>query len=735
MRFVVDEDQSMIRETFRRFFTKESPASLVRDHETTGHSGALWAKLVATGVLDLDGSEAGLIERALVAHELGRALAPVPLVETFVSLSCLSRASDVRSSELMADVVSGRRIVVVSPSHGSTGDRVVLPMGLIADGALAFDGNAISYYSLEEGLGRGRLQLGIPLTGSRRLGDRVFELQLNDSLSAASVFAEAMAEWKVLVAATLNGLGQRALEMGAEYARTREAFGVPIGSFQAVAHPLADAATSLEAAGLIALEAAWAKDRQLNEAAPLASMAFVASSEAATAATRVALHVHGGYGITQDFDIQLYFRRAKGWAIQLSDPAREAALVGAWLLAKGSRAPPFHFPGVKQGSGMDFSLGRHQAFRDSLRQFIADQPKTACPRDVETSAASEGFSREFHGALGRGGYVSLGLPEAYGGRPANPVEQTIFNEELSLETGHHNSPLATTRLVSQTLAVFGTEEQKASYLRRAAAGEIIFALGYTEPGSGSDVAAANTRAIRQGDEWVITGQKMFTTSGDFADYVFLLARTDTDKSKHRGLTMFLVPLSAKGIGVSQIETMGGVKTTTTYYDDVKVADAQRVGPVDGGWDVLTHALKLEHGGQSYHWISSRMLEALISAVKDCRSSGDAFLLAAMGRCATTIEGAKLLSYQSAYSAADGLSGGVPGEMAKLYSSDALVRSSSDLLDAWGRDGLASAAGARADYGELERAFLLAPGTTTYGGTVEVMRSLLAERHLRLPRSR
>lgn len=736
MRFVGDEDQLIVRDTYRRFFTQECPLALVREQEATGYSSELWTKLVATGVLDLAGSGARLVERALIAHELGRALAPVPLLEGFAALYCLSRATDADSVGLLSDVSSGRRVVVVSPSPARQGDQIFLPAGRIADGALAFDGTVISYYALAAPPGEGRVELGIAASGVRRLDKKLFDLALNGPFSADSTFASCLAEWKTLAAAALAGLAQRAVDMGADYARNRVAFGVPIGGFQAVAHPLADAATSLDAAWLITLEAAWAADRALQEAIPLASMAFLSAAEAATAATRVALHVHGGYGIACESNIQLFFRRAKGWAVQLSDPEREAAIVGSWLLAEGGRrAPPFHFLPVAPNSGLDFSPGRHRAFRESLRRFIASERRDSVCTESSTSAASEGFSREFHRALGRAGYISLGWPEHYGGHPADAVEQTILNEELSIETGHHNSPLATTRLVSQTLADYGTEDQKEAYLRAAAAGEMIFALGYTEPGSGSDVAGARTKAVRRGPDWVVSGQKMFTTSGDFADYVFLLARTDPDKPKHRGLTMFLVPLNAIGVSVSKIQTMGGVVTTTTFYDDVIVSDAQRVGPVDGGWEVLTHALKLEHGGQSYHWITSRALRAMASAVEGAASDADPLLLAAMGRAATSVEGAKLLAYRSPCNVADGHGADAPGEMAKLYSSDALVRASSDLLDAWGRRGLERAASAANEFAELERAFLLSPGTTTYGGTVEVMRSLLAERHLGLPRSR
>ena len=170
-----------------------------------------------------------------------------------------------------------------------------------------------------------------------------------------------------------------------------------------------------------------------------------------------------------------------------------------------------------------------------------------------------------------------------------------MRDELRL-AGVPTDGLGQSVIVGRTIRAVGSEEQKQTFLPPFLAGEIIFALGYTEPDSGSDVAAAKTRAVRDGDDWIIDGQKMFTTLAHEAAYVFLLARTNPDVPKHRGLTMFLVPLDAPGVEIHPVHTMGGERTNVTFYTDVRVPDAFRVGEVDGGWDVMTVALTFERGG-------------------------------------------------------------------------------------------------------------------------------------------
>jgi alkylation response protein AidB-like acyl-CoA dehydrogenase len=240
---------------------------------------------------------------------------------------------------------------------------------------------------------------------------------------------------------------------------------------------------------------------------------------------------------------------------------------------------------------LDFDLGpTAEAFRRETRAFL----ESALPVDVIEEAHRTGtyHNWDFHRALAKEGLLAPGWPVELGGLGRSPEDVLAFQEELQ----RADAPwigAATTMMVAGVLRTIGTPQQQAELLPKALAGEILIVLGFTEPECGSDAAAAATRAVRDGDQWIINGQKMFTTNAHVADYVFLLARSDPDRPKHEGLTTFLVPLDQPGVNVQKVITMSGERTNVTYYDDARVDDALRIGAVHGGWDAMAVALTLE----------------------------------------------------------------------------------------------------------------------------------------------
>ena len=265
-------------------------------------------------------------------------------------------------------------------------------------------------------------------------------------------------------------------------------------------------------------------------------------------------------------------------------------------------------------------------------------------------------------------------------------------------------------------------------------------MGYSEPDSGSDVAAAKTRAVRDGDEWVINGQKMFTSLAEEAAYVFLLTRTNTEVPKHQGLTMFLVPFDTPGIEIHEIKTLGGERTNVTYYNEVRVPDSARVGEVDGGWKVMTVAMTFERDVGSA-WVT-RVLERAIawacSATDDRggRVIEDPLARERLAGIAIDNEVSRLLSLRTNWINARNELPGVEGSMTKLFCSEAFQRATSELLDLMGPAGvLQQGAEAAAANGWIEHDYRFSTVTTIYGGTNEIQRSIIAERHLGLPRSR
>lgn len=386
---------------------------------------------------------------------------------------------------------------------------------------------------------------------------------------------------------------------------------------------------------------------------------------------------------------------------------------------------------------MDFRLGKKSdEFRAEVRAFIDEQLTDA----VMERAYSTGTMHDwgFHRALAERGWIAAAWPEEFGGQDRDPFEMTALSEELAA-AGAPVDGLGITLMIAQTLARVGTPEQQSELIPRALHGEIILALGYSEPDSGSDVAAARTRAVRDGDEWVIDGQKMFTTLAHEASFVFLLTRTNWDVPKHKGLTMFLVPLDSEGIEIQPIETLGGERTNVTFYNGVRVPDTARVGAVDGGWQVMRVALTFERGGGSAGQMR-RLLRRCPDLLHEPSRDGELDALAharqSVGRLAVDAEVAKLLAYRTVWVNAMGGLAGVEGSMAKLFSSEAFQRACAALLDVQGAEGVLESPGDAVPVWEsLEHEFRHSAVTTIYGGSSEIQRSIIAEHRLGLPRGR
>ena len=300
-----------------------------------------------------------------------------------------------------------------------------------------------------------------------------------------------------------------------------------------------------------------------------------------------------------------------------------------------------------------------------------------------------------------------------------------------------------TMLVGELLRRVGTEQQKAEVLPRLVRGEALVALGISEPDSGSDAAAAKLRAERDGDGWRLNGQKMFTTYAEVADYVFVLARTDNEVAKHRGLTTFLVPTASEGFSLAPVATLGGERTNITFYADVFVPDSARVGSVDDGWAMMGLVLSLERG--VFPVVPGRCARLLDQAVEWARSAtdrdgrprlADPAVREQLAWIAITNEVGRLLALRTVATHAEGRVPVVEGSMTKLFTTEAMQQVVSSLLDIVGPEGLiADGSPAAIAGGVFERAYRHAPLETITGGTSEIQRDIIATAGLGLPRSR
>ncbi len=387
---------------------------------------------------------------------------------------------------------------------------------------------------------------------------------------------------------------------------------------------------------------------------------------------------------------------------------------------------------------MDFRLGEgSDALRDEARRFL-DEYFTD---DVRERMHATGVHHDwnFHKARVEHGMLAPGWPVEYGGQGRDALEVLAMAEEFQT-AGAPTYGGSTTLMVANVIRHMGTEEQKRLIVPQALAGEIIIVLGFTEPEAGSDVAAAQTRAVRDGDEWVINGQKMFTTNAQEADYVFLLTRTNSEVAKHKGLTTFLVPLRQPGVEIQPVSTVSGERTNLTFYSDVRVDDALRIGEIDGGWEVMTVGLTFERslpqGGDSRRLL--RAMERWALAAPDDAGrprSEDIDVQARLGRAAAEIEVSTLLARRCAWVQNAGTLPGVEGSMAKLFATETLTRQSADFMDMLGPDGIrADGDPAAIARGIADYSYRFALGTTTYGGTSEIQRNIIAQRGLGLPRA-
>jgi alkylation response protein AidB-like acyl-CoA dehydrogenase len=346
---------------------------------------------------------------------------------------------------------------------------------------------------------------------------------------------------------------------------------------------------------------------------------------------------------------------------------------------------------------------------------------------------------ELHALMARDGMLGAGYPPPYGGTDVPYAFREAVVAELAAK-GLLLDGWGSTQIVLRVILEVATEEQKQAIVRPALAGEVIIALGYTEPDSGSDVAAARTRAVRDGDEWVINGQKAFTSTAQSSTHVFLLTRTDPDKPKHRGLTMFLVPTDIPGFDLQPIETLGGQRTNFTFYTDLRVSDSARIGGVDEGWSVMRVALVHERGGNTLRGVGSATLaQKVAGVVKEQQAAGRRFdpsVPERLARIAIDEEIGRLLALRVTWMHQTGGVPGVEGSMAKLFATEAYKRHRADVLDMLGPSSVLQrgAEGVTLD-GELEQEYRESIVETIRGGASEILRDIVAERRLGLPRSR
>jgi len=387
---------------------------------------------------------------------------------------------------------------------------------------------------------------------------------------------------------------------------------------------------------------------------------------------------------------------------------------------------------------MDFRLGeKAKEVEREIRTFLAENFS-----DEDRKEAAEdggGHNWELYRKLAAAGWVSAGWPKEYGGGGRDPYEILTLYWELC-KAGFPWIGLLNNGFIGHTLMAMGTDYHREHFVPKIANGEIAFALGYSEPGSGSDVAGARTTATPDGDEWLINGEKMWTTTAHTAQYIFMLSRTSTQDRPHRGLTMFLVPTDIEGVEITPIHTMGGERSNGVSLSNARIPDAYRVGEVDKAWSVVRFALGLEQA-MGYADLQERFIQhagqwALTPGTDGQRPFDDPRVKEQLGQTAIHAEVSRLLRHRSTWITAEGKDLGGKGAMTKSFSGTSYLEDAQSWMDLVGPAGLLKEDedGALAG-GNFDEAFRQTPVNTIYGGTAEILRSLVAEVELGLPKSR
>jgi alkylation response protein AidB-like acyl-CoA dehydrogenase len=340
--------------------------------------------------------------------------------------------------------------------------------------------------------------------------------------------------------------------------------------------------------------------------------------------------------------------------------------------------------------------------------------------------------------MGRDGWLGVGWPKEYGGQGRGPVEQLIFLEEAARAGAP--IPLVTLNTVGPTLAAFGTEEQKERFLPLILTGEVTIAIGYTEPGAGTDLASLRTKAIRDGDEYVVNGQKVFTSDGDIADFIWLACRTDPDAPKHKGISILLVDTTLPGFKSTPIWTVAGGHTNATYYEDVRVPVSMLVGEEHAGWKMITTQLNFERVALGPAARIIRALDSVIAWAKETRTPDGAryadleWVRVNLARVRAKTEACDLFNWRIASLQEHGKLNPADASALKVYGTELRIEALRLLMEVLGPAAtLKKGSPGAVLAGQLEMEYRGAIIGTFGGGVNEIQREIVASVGLGTPR--
>ncbi|WP_328317208.1 acyl-CoA dehydrogenase [Streptomyces sp. NBC_00388] len=706
----ITQEQRELADAVRGLLAREVPQGKARellDTPAAPPAGrpAHWAALAGQGLLgahlpeEYGGGGGGLLEQAVILEEASRAALPGPYLPTVLASAVLHRAG---RPDLAAPLADGRRTGAVA--LGGEGDPVLGGAG--ADLVLLRHGGrwaAVDAPDLEV-----RPQQSVDPTRPTA------EVRLRSAIPAERLLAVDAALVTdlaaVLFAADACGTAAWALHTATEHAKVREQFGRPIGQFQAVKHLCADMLLRVEQARALTWDAARAAGEDCGTGGGpagagrdarglVAALAAATALDAAHSCAKDCIQILGGTGFTWEHDAHLHLRRATV-ARQLLGPGDTHRARAVRLAAAGARRelrlelPPEAAP-----------------YRERARAVIA------AAHGLDPAAARR--------ALAPTGYAAPHLAEPYG-IGAGPVEQLVVQQELAA-AGVRISDLGIATWVVPSLLAYGTASQRERHLGPTLRGEMRWCQLFSEPEAGSDLASLRTRADRVDGGWLVNGQKLWTSAAQGAHYGILLARTDQEAPRHKGLTYFLVDMErATGIDIRPLkEITGDSLFNEVYFDDVLLPGEAVLGAVGDGWRVARNTL----GNERVHMADQLAFPTGIEALIEQSGALDGACRARIGALAAEAHALACIGLRTTLQQVSGLEPGAGASVRKLVQTPHQQKVAELTLELLGPAGAVSeGAGERAVHG-----FLMSRCLTIAGGTTQVQLNVVAERLLGLPR--
>ncbi|MFN8615680.1 MAG: acyl-CoA dehydrogenase family protein [Dehalococcoidia bacterium] len=371
---------------------------------------------------------------------------------------------------------------------------------------------------------------------------------------------------------------------------------------------------------------------------------------------------------------------------------------------------------------MDFRLSaEHQAFQDEVNSFVANLPEQN----------EDDFDAQVHQGLVDRGWITLAWPKEYGGLGATPMQQMVFNEIMGYKRIRASS--MGTMWVGPSLMIYGTDEQKERWLPKIATGEDVWCTLYSEPGAGSDLAALQTRATRDGDEYVVSGQKIWTSGAHRSNWGWLAARTDPNAPKHRGISMFCLRMDSPGIQIRPLVNMtGNHEFNEVFFDNVRIPAEQRVGEENRGWYALAVALDFERSSIGSTSGARRNLDDFIALIKDGTAKLNEQTKARLVDCVVASQVLRFLGYRiAAEQEKTGTAPTLLAQMAKLCAMELNQKVTSMTMQVLGMHSQAHPL--TSVHETYSQAYLRSVANTIEGGTSEIQRNVIATRGLGMPR--